>query len=374
METSPKPDDKAKPKNDPKNKPAAKPPVKVFARFKPEIDLLTVADPAKASGGTQLVNLGEINVDDNATMFVVLEGGEHAYKKGVVYSCRNANGGTALREWEFVMAGGVAGSSDELRIAQMKLEDKKLKFGWTPEAAVTPTATYLSNCALTMSAGPDTHTVRLRMPTKGTPLEIDLKKPVVSTKVTVPSPPNPDGCQIEILAFENGPKVLFEGTKVIPADGGSTWMNLGTEPAKQFISIRLQTTMSKKGQVEIKAMAHMLMPGAQAGQTQRVTYSSKKVDSEKARIAQENQYIAQGLMNAEKALKDKKIKEDRNKSALIAQQKNLAELRQAANNQLLEKLTAFDAIRQQFEAGPGKLHFRVFFAADSGQVDLLTTK
>ncbi len=237
----------------PKEKPAPK--KAPFAALAKEVDLLELAPPQSS---TEMVELGSIDIAENDLMFIALIGGAKAYKKDHVFELRNARGGTAEREWEFVLSSGVGG---EKLIAEMVLEDKKLKFHWTPEAAdAMPASGYLTNCSMTLSAGPDTHTLLLRSVGKLEPMPLTLNSPVITEKYTIPSPPNPEGIQVEILGVDNAPKPVFEGPQILPAQQGELWMVLGQTPEEQAAAYKIDTKMTTTGQLTITATAYINFP------------------------------------------------------------------------------------------------------------------
>ncbi|MGE0760698.1 MAG: hypothetical protein AB7O38_27045, partial [Pirellulaceae bacterium] len=131
--------------------PAPAPAKTVPARveFAAAINLVPVPDAGASASETQV--LGRIQIGPDDSCYLALLGGEQAVRGKTRFQLRNADGGTAARQWEVAMNDGAGG---EAVVATMALVDTELRFAWTDAAQQQATATALCNCVLQIAAGP----------------------------------------------------------------------------------------------------------------------------------------------------------------------------------------------------------------------------
>jgi serine/threonine-protein kinase len=296
--------------------------------------------------------LGPCKVDPSILVVTHLRGGEFAARGGrQKFEMAAANNGTAKQDWEV----NLTGPEGAVLVAKLGVKEGNLTFQWTPEGAKEANAPYLANCALELSAGTGRHVVALREPVVGPPLVIELEKPG-SAKWLVDHLPDPKSIHFEVTELEGMPRKKFDGDiNVLRGVGEDMTVWTGPDDETMPLGIRLTSGISGKN-VQVTSAPWLKFEGMKKAEK----YSKKILAANKAGATQRLSVLTQQ-------------REALPKGEQTEAQRNLLD----QEIQALSKGTSqVDAITEFIDKlkGVGKIHFRVFYAAEEGaQVDLLVT-
>jgi hypothetical protein len=299
--------------------------------------------------------LGSIYATRDDQCFIRMRGGEHAIKGNRVFAMRNAEGGTAERDWEINLRDSSA--SGEVKIAHLTLNDKfQLVFQWQAAAKDDPAAAHLINCALSMTSRGDTHVVFLRQPTKTPELDIDLKEAATRHSMKFDTLPDPDKIRLELKSVK-GVKHTIEPQPVLNAEKGEAWIKL--QDGGGIVSLRVETDMKRDLQMTITPHVRLNPDGKP---DRLVVRQIQQVKSNlQAAVNQLSVMVQQGQAFM--------------KSKAPEQQKKQTEqhLRNYENELKIsqENLAKFEAFEQMLEKSKPQIGFRVFYDADGSEINLL---
>jgi hypothetical protein len=344
----PKPETPAKPEPPAKPKPPAK---KAFAELPP-----VVALPAlDAADALEPKTLGQIYATRDDQCFIRMRGGEGAFKGNRIFAMRNADGGTAERDWEVNLRDASAGG--EVKIAHLSLNDKfQLVFQWQPAAKDDPAAAHLVNCALSMTSRGDTHVLLLRQPTQTPALEIDLKEPPIRQGMKFDTPPDPGKIRVELTGVK-GVKSTIEPQPVVNAEKGEAWIKL--QDGGGLVSLKVETDMKRELQLLITPHVQLNPDGRPERLVARQVQSAKA--NLQAAVNQWGMLVQQG-----QAIMKSKAPEQQKKQTEQYLRNYENELKTSQ-----ETLAKFEAFEQLLEKSKPQIGFRVFYDADGSEINLL---
>jgi len=356
--TEKKPVDKPASKKTGAKKPAAKkqpaaPAKKPFVEFPKLVSLpdLNAADAMKPK------DLGSVYAGTGELCFIKLRGGENASKGDQRFVMRNADGGLAERDWEISWRDGESGP--ETKLAHLSLADNsQLSFQWQPEAKAQPLAGHLNNCAMSFSCRGESHVALLREPTRVDGMAVDLEKAAMKEDWNIDMPPDPSAIRVEIKGVQGG-RYSIEPAPTINADKGEAWVKL--EDGGGLLSLQVETSLKRSFQVTLTPHVKM----TPQGKPERLNI--RKMDQVKKQCQQAVQ-MNQGMVSQlEQALKAKRVPEDQKRRMIqprLATFRSQLESAEAA----LQKVDSFEKLLNNVSL---TVNFRVFYDADSTEVDLL---
>ncbi len=299
--------------------------------------------------------LGKINIDPKETCFLAMYGGEKAMKGRNQLSLRNAQGGTASRDWE-VMQKDATGT--ETLIATLALPAQELKFEWTPDGLKNPNASALRNCAIKITAGSEKpQFMALRTATKSAPIAIEnLERSTLAAKFSLDAVP--DGSALRLEPSVANQKIVFDagGPDITK---GEQWIFFGESKELAPLALKLDTSVTGKG-IQITALPFVLIPNEKP---QKLTPALRKKISV-VDLQKQATNLAGELDRGKKMTKEDQAK--------FQNDINLLDLRRSELDKLIHRLQKLDELVQQLN-GSGKIHFRVFYDAGETQVDLVKT-
>jgi hypothetical protein len=334
-------------------KPRAKP-AKTF-EIAAAVDLprLPAADGSTPAEGPAKV-LGKVNIDPKDACFLSMYGGDKALRGSREFQLRNAAGGTAPRDWEFVAkdSGG-----DETVIAKLALPESDLKFEWTEEGLKDPTSGAISNCVLKITAGQEKpHFVALRTVARMPPMTVEnIERNSPSARFNLESVP--DSAALRFEPAISGQKIVFEagGADVTKAD---PWIFFGESKEQAPLGLKLDVTINNRG-IQVAAVPYVLLPGEKP---QKLTPVLRKKLS--AADLQRQVTVLSGQVEAIKKMK----KEDQQK---FQNELNLAGLARENLDKLIQRIQSLDAVIQQLNGA--QIQFRISYDTGETQVALVET-
>ncbi|MFV1967689.1 MAG: protein kinase [Pirellulaceae bacterium] len=343
----------------PKPKPAQTlkkkaPPAKTFV-FHAAEDLPPL--PSAEGGATSKV-LGKINIQPQDACFISMMGGESAVRGRSTFTLRNANGGTALRDWEIVLNDPAGG---DMVIATLGLPQSDLTFAWSAAAADQSSANHLRNCSLRITAGQDKpQELQLRMPASVPPITIDLERPEMSARWNLEAPPNPASIRIE-TTVEGHPYAL-EPPQPIGAVKGEQWVFFGENRQLSAVALQVEVNVKARG-VQVTATPYFMVPGVP--QPMPLTKPNMQQFETTLRSLKAREVPLKNLVKGlEKAPREKRVQVQ---NRLAQARLELQALEEGSQREVLLRATR-DAVN-----GKAKLKFRVFYDTLDKQVDLLIT-
>ena len=342
--------EKPKPESPAKPKPPAK---KAFAELPPVVSLPALDSPEALEPKT----LGSIYATRDDQCFIRMRGGEHAIKGNRVFAMRNAEGGTAERDWEINLRDSSA--AGEVKIANLALNDKfQLVFQWQAAAKDDPAAAHLINCALSMTSRGDTHVVFLRQPMQTPELEIDLKEAATRHSMKFDMLPDPDKIRLELRSVK-GVKHTIEPQPVMNAEKGEAWIKL--QDGGGMVSLKVETDMKRDLQMTFTPHVRLNPDGKPERLVVRQVQSAKT--QLQAAVNQWGMLVQQG-----QAIMKSKAPEQQKKQAeqYLRNYENELKISQ-------ENLTKFEAFEKMLEEFKPQINFRVFYDADGSEINLLIT-
>ena len=193
---------------------------------------------------------------------------------------------------------------------------------------------------------------------------LSLDKTGVKAKFEFPYPPDPDKIRVEVANLQKPfPKFTKEPEQAVKASKGTQWIRLGEKPEDQTILLKVDISMRRTLDVSVKPFVQM----TKEQKPELLNKVSKKKLNDFVNTAVQTASIQVArFANAQPP-------KERGQKAIFEQQKNLAnQLSTNANaaKVKVDKLnTLYDAVNEQ-----GKIDVRVFYATETGEVDLLRTK
>ena len=296
--------------------------------------------------------LGPCKVDTSVLVIAHLRGGEFAARGGrQKFEMTAANSGTAKQDWEV----NLTGPEGAILVAKIGVKEGNLTFQWTPEGTKEANAPYLGNCALELSAGAGRHVVALREPVTGPPLTVEFEKPGTG-KWLVDHLPDPKSIHFEVTELEGMPRKKFDGEiNVLRGVGEDLTVWTGPSDDAMPIGIRLTSGISGKN-LQVTSSPWVKFEGMKKAEK----YSKKVLNVNKEGATQRLSLLTQ----QREALKKGKETEA---------QVNLLDLEIEALSKGASQVDAVTGFIDSLK-GIGKIHFRVFYAAEDGaQIDLFVT-
>jgi hypothetical protein len=342
----------------------AEPPVKKKAPMpakKPFADLAaTVALPdLEATGAGEPKALGSVYIPEDELCFVKLRGGENASKGTPSISMRNADGGLAERDWEISVCETAGGA--ETKIAHLSVNDQhQLTFAWQPQAETQPIAAYLKNCAFSFSCAGESHVTTLREPSQGEPLTVDFAKSMTKEDWPIELCPDPKEVKIEITDVQ-GAKFTVEPSPVMGATNSEAWLRI--EDGGNMLSLKLEASMRRNLQLEVSPY---IKPSPDM---QPQKFNPRMLQTYIAQATQKQTYAANMVQQFQQALKQRNIP-DQQKKREIQPRLAMFEQEHTAAQAAVQSLQELDQLVKKLSENM-QIKFRVFYNADSSQVELL---
>jgi hypothetical protein len=308
----------------------------------------TVAEPAEPLSP---VALGPCVVDEKALVIIHLQGGSGAVRGGKqTFELKEASGGTSLREWEISLLSGDTG----VVVARLEAKDGQLWFQWQRAAPEQTSAALLQNCGLSMSAGADHHKVALRKPVIGEPLAVNYEKPG-AVRWTIESLPDPKSIMIEIGRLEGDFQAhKFDKQPLEGSDTGGVWV--GTTEESLVLGLKLTTSLTARG-IEVKSTPQIKTTGMK----RPTPLNLRDLTSEEKKVAFRREQLTVQVNSLPKQ-----------KNEAVDRQRNLMNVEIEKVNAYGDQLTQLASLVENLN-GKAKIHFRVFYQTEDGEIDLLTT-
>jgi len=333
-------------------KPAAAPPDK-----KPFADLAGFASlpDVTAADGDQPKTLGKVYIPAGELCFIKLRGGEKALKGTQQFALKNAQGGLAEREWEISLREGAAGN--ETVLASLAVDNQfQLVFRWKPEAKGQELAPYLCNCVFSLACAGESKAVILREPVQVEALSVDFDKPTSKDDWKIDLCPNPEAIRFEITGVQ-GAKSAVDPAGPQAAEKAAVWVRI--EDGGGLLSLKLDASLRRDFQ--LLATPHIKAP--EAPKPDKFVRRAFQDGLKKAEVLSEqfNQRVKMTEAYSKSKAPDAKQAEQR-----------LPVFELDARNQeaLVQNMKKIDDLLKSLEGGM-KIQFRVFFDADTTEVNLL---
>ncbi|MCL4206643.1 MAG: hypothetical protein KJ000_29520 [Pirellulaceae bacterium] len=360
-------EDPAKPKpNRPRNKPGAevdpdntsadepRPASPIDGPFRDLANFITLP-PNEPSNASPTV-LGSVHLGAREPCFIKLRGGDKAVRGAQVFSLRNANGGTAERDWEILLSDG----GTQTKVAHLSIDAAgDLGFRWERPGADIEVAGNLCNCALVLNVPGNTPRVlALRAPVRSESLVIDLEKSAPKSDLRIDSLPDPSVVYLEIVgvggsAFEVKPAPVFLVEK------GEVWLTV--EEAGGLLVLKIESS-AKRGIVSLEINPHVQF----AENAKPEVFVVKKMPQVLAQSTKAWQALQLNIQGITQALNQNLPGPQRQ-----ALQQNLAALQQQ-EKEYQDYLQRLNQLQTFLEARKSKveLQVRVFRDADTSQIDM----
>jgi hypothetical protein len=272
---------------------------------------------------------------------------------------RNAEGGLAERDWEIMLRDGEAGP--ETKIAHLAMDDEsQLTFQWQPEAKNQTLCVQLCNCALSFSSAGQSHVAVLREPVLVEGLTLEFEKPSSKDDWKIDMPPEPEEIKIEITGVGDA-NYTVQPEPVMEADDGEAWVDL--EDGGGLLTLKVETAMKRT--LRVTVTPHVKSPPD--GKPKRLVV--KELRTAMTQLAAEERKLTLGVQQGKLLAGQAPTARER---ALIEQQVAQAEQMQTEVQTALQKLQALDEFLKT-ASGNIQLQFRVYYEADSSEIDLLRT-
>ncbi len=321
--------------------------------FQPTIDLPAVP----AAGETAApIELGKVNIEETDVCFISMTGGDSAARGRGEFALRNANSGTAPRDWEFVLTDSGAATV----IATMSLPENGLMFQWLPAAADNQYASNLRNCSLKITAGTAKPLeFALRSPVVGESLPIDLTKSTMQGRWNVEAPPDPSALQIS--ASVKGYKVVLEPPQPISAVKGTQWIYLGDNQATSVLALKMDSSVSARG-IQVALKPYLTIPGQKPVAYNKAT--KKKVTQE---LAQRNTLQSKVIFFSEQLSKAPKQQKPQIQALLTQAEQQLQSF-----DKMAQMVSQLEQIEQNYSMAT--IDFEVTYRTLQGATVLVKTE
>ncbi len=342
---------------DPPTKPVVpKPPAKPTKKPFQGLPLVVPLPDLEAADALTPKAIGPIHCQPDDLCFIKLRGGETASKGSQTFVMRNADGGLAERDWEVFSREGE--SDPETKIAHLSLDDQsRLTFQWQPEAKTVALSAHLCNCAFSFSCSGESHVVTLRQVAEVEGMTLELGKPSTDEHWKLDTAPDPANVRIEITGLQ-GAKCTVQPAPVIEADKAETWLEL--EDGGGLLSLKVETEMKRNLEVTVTPYLKSPPPGKPTKFNARLF--GQALAQRKTQLAQAPFVIQQMKQVAGQA--------SGRERTLIEQRVAQAEQAQVELQTAVENAQKLDDFLKSAEDNL-QLQFRVFYDADSSEVDLL---
>jgi len=270
---------------------------------------------------------------------------------------KNANEGLDDKAWEISVrnAGGT-----ETIVAALKLnEQSQLVFQWGPNAKSQELSPYLRNCAFALSCAGESKAIPLREPETVQPLIVDLSKPNSKEDWPIKMCPDPEAVRFVITGVQ-GAKCTVEPAD--PAPAKKTTVSVKIEDGGGILSLKLDASLTNNFQMTASPYIKLNQEAPKPDKFVRRMFENQL----KTAQAQSEQY-KQGVELLQKYAKSNA------KDAKQAEQR-LPTLELDARNAetLLKNMKRIDEMMKALGEGM-KIQFRVYYDADSTEVELLRT-
>ena len=246
-----KPDRKADRDPDPEDTPDRKqrPAISVDNPFRDLPDFAALP-PVGSSNSSPLV-LGPVHLGEQEPCFLKLRGGEKAVRGSQVFSLRNADGGTAERDWEILLNDG----GNQTKVAHLSIDAAgDLGFRWEQAAAEIDVSGNLCNCALVLNApSKPTHVLALRAPVRSDSLVVDLEKSAPKCDLRIDWLPDPAVVYVEIVGV-GGSAIQVKPAPVFLAEKAESWLTV--EEAGDLLVLKVESSV-KRGVVSLEIGPHV---------------------------------------------------------------------------------------------------------------------
>lgn len=316
---------------------------------------VTLPDLEAADAMTPQV-LGPVHCQPDDLCFIKLRGGKGASKGSQEFIMRNAEFGSAERDWEVLSREGQ--SEPETKVAHLSINDQsQLAFQWQPQAKTVPLTANLCNCAFSLNCNGKSHVVALRQAGQVEGMALELDKPSTDEHWKIEIVPDPNAVKIEIVGVQ-GAEYAVQLTPVVEADKGETWIDL--KDGGDLLSLQVETRMKRN--VEVTITPHLKTPPDGRPQKFNAAVFAKLLSKGKMDLAR----LQIGIQQMQQAVGPATGPLKRQLEQNLVQAQELQVQQQAALDNGL-KLEEFlkDA------DGNLQLQLRVFCDADSTEIDLL---
>jgi hypothetical protein len=352
-----KPDRKAGRDTDPEDTPDRKrrPAISVDSPFR-DLPEFAALPPVGPSNSSPLV-LGPVHLGEQELCFLKLRGGEKAVRGSQVFSLRNADGGTAERDWEILLND----AGNQTKVAHLSIDAAgDLGFRWEPSAADIDVSGNLCNCALVLNApSKPTHVLALRAPVRSDSLVVDLEKSAPKCDLRIDWLPDPAVVYLEIVGV-GGSAIQVKPAPVFLVEKGEAWLTV--EETGGLLVLKVESSV-RRGVVSLEIGPHVQFAETAKPETlvvkkmpQVVAQSTKNWQSLQLNIQGINQLLSQSPPALQR----------------IALQQKLADLQQQ-EKEYQDYLQRLHQLHTFLEARKNKveLQVRAFRDADTTQIDLL---
>jgi hypothetical protein len=352
-----KPDRKADRDTDPEDTPDRKrrPTISVDSPFRDLPDFATLP-PVGPSNSSPLV-LGPVHLGEQEPCFLKLRGGEKAVRGSQVFSLRNADGGTAERDWEILLNDG----GNPTKVAHLSIDAAgDLGFRWEQAAAEIDVSGNLCNCALVLNApSKPTHVLALRTPVRSDSLVVDMEKSAPKCDLRIDWLPDPSAVYLEIVGV-GGSAIQVKPAPVFLVEKGEAWLTV--EEAGGLLVLKVESNV-RRGVVSLDVTPHFqLDPTAKPELlvVKKIPQELKVFTGRWQELQFNIQRISQALNQSVPALQRQTL------------QQNLAALQQQ-EKEYQDQLPRLTQLHTFLEARKNKieLQVRAFRDADTTQIDLL---
>ncbi len=374
------------PKKLPPTKPAAKktPTVPPLVAGNPLRDLPDVVDLPTLESTDVVCDIGPLKASVARRLKVTLLGGEHAAGRTGRFSLQ-ADRRPATSAWTILLQGalvqgavlqeavlqeerGAVDANEPLPVAHVAVVGETLRFSWDANAAAQVLAGHLCNCVLRFSIEQHVHDLRLRTVKQVEPLIVNLKKPSISQRFSIPAVPDPRHVRFEITQLDDPFPSTYNLKPVAPivADGDLVTVQIGSDDIKDHVLFlelvpRLRTTF----RVECKVMFQI------SPRLEPALLTHKKFEMAAGFVAKKQNLDNLKAQQARAALARVPRWDGKRKAV---QQKNVRRL-EAQLEETSKATTRVEVLREmrQAMADGAALHFRLYYLADGCEVDLVRT-
>jgi sulfatase modifying factor 1 len=187
-----------------------------FRDFPGAVDLPPLSS-AGATGGE--LPLALIRAPAEVRWELNLVGGDRAVRNGV-FTLQEQEPPGVESSWTVRIGRAGAANQPAAAVARFRRNGEALMFRWIEGASGT--AEYLRNCALEVRVDASMRRVALRKPKKVDPVLFDLTKPRVSSKVSLPWPPDLSHVRLEVTRVEGRKEFTLTPNQPLPPNEQAT--------------------------------------------------------------------------------------------------------------------------------------------------------
>ncbi len=342
---------------DPAKEPVVpKPPKKPMPQPFQDLPLTVSLPDLEAADAMTPQVLGPVHYQPDDLCFIKLRGGKKASKGSQEFIMRNAEFGSADRDWEILSREGE--SDPATKIAHLSINDQsQLAFQWQPQAKTVPLTANLCNCAFSLNCNGKSHIVALRQAEKVEGMALELDKPSTDEHWKIELGPDPDAVKIEIVGVQ-GAEYAVQPTSVIEADRGEAWIDL--KDGGELLSLQVETDMKRN--VEVTVTPHLKTPPDGRPTKFNARLFKPWLNEMKTALANAPFVIQRWKQAAGQATGPQK--------AFAEQQVVVAEQRLVELQAMVDDGVKLEELLKNADENL-RIRFRVFYDADSTEVDLL---